>query len=96
MELIKNESKLICHDCGCQIKTNEKNEIVDGFELVYNSAGKKIKIFKCKECFTKSKALRNYQSCEVYSRVVGYLRPIQQWHKGKEEEYLERKEYKTT
>ncbi|PIP07716.1 MAG: ribonucleoside triphosphate reductase [Syntrophobacteraceae bacterium CG23_combo_of_CG06-09_8_20_14_all_50_8] len=25
--------------------------------------------------------------CEVYSRVVGYLRPVKQWNKGKQEEY---------
>ena len=25
--------------------------------------------------------------CEVYSRVVGYLRPIRQWNEGKREEY---------
>lgn len=25
--------------------------------------------------------------CEVYSRVVGYLRPVQSWNKGKKEEY---------
>jgi anaerobic ribonucleoside-triphosphate reductase len=25
---------------------------------------------------------------------VGYLRPINQWNKGKKEEYFERKEYK--
>jgi len=32
-------------------------------------------------------------TCEVYSRVVGYLRPIQNWNKGKQEEFKERKEY---
>ena len=25
--------------------------------------------------------------CEVYSRVVGYLRPVQGWNKGKKEEF---------
>ena len=29
--------------------------------------------------------------CEVYSRVVGYLRPVQNWHKGKKEEFAMRK-----
>ena len=29
--------------------------------------------------------------CEVYSRVVGYLRPIQQWNDGKRAEYSDRK-----
>ncbi len=31
--------------------------------------------------------------CEVYSRVVGYLRPVKQWNKGKKEEFLQRKTY---
>jgi len=34
------------------------------------------------------------QPCEVYSRVVGYLRPVQQWNKGKQEEFKERLEFK--
>jgi len=25
--------------------------------------------------------------CEVYSRVVGYLRPVMMWNKGKKEEF---------
>ena len=28
---------------------------------------------------------------EIYSRVVGYYRPIQNWNKGKLEEFNERK-----
>jgi ribonucleoside-triphosphate reductase len=34
-------------------------------------------------------------ACEVYSRVVGYLRPVQQWNDGKQAEYRNRKTYKT-
>jgi len=34
------------------------------------------------------------QPCEVYSRVVGYLRPIFQWNEGKIREYKDRKEFK--
>jgi ribonucleoside-triphosphate reductase len=30
---------------------------------------------------------------EVYSRVVGYLRPIKTWNPGKVEEYARRKEF---
>ena len=33
------------------------------------------------------------QPCEVYSRIVGYYRPIQSWNKGKEEEYKDRTNY---
>jgi anaerobic ribonucleoside-triphosphate reductase len=31
--------------------------------------------------------------CEVYSRIVGYLRPVQNWNKGKQVEFAERKPY---
>ncbi len=30
---------------------------------------------------------------EVYSRVVGYFRPVDQWNKGKQSEFKERREY---
>jgi ribonucleoside-triphosphate reductase len=30
---------------------------------------------------------------EVYSRVCGFFRPVQQWNKGKKEEFKERREY---
>ncbi len=33
------------------------------------------------------------QPCEVYSRIVGYLRPVGQWNKGKRAEFFDRKEY---
>jgi anaerobic ribonucleoside-triphosphate reductase len=32
--------------------------------------------------------------CEVYSRIVGYLRPIQNWHEGKQQEFRERKTFR--
>jgi ribonucleoside-triphosphate reductase len=32
--------------------------------------------------------------CEVYSRVVGYLRPVKQWNKGKQEEFDSRQVFK--
>jgi len=31
--------------------------------------------------------------CEVYSRIVGYLRPVQQWNDGKQREFSERISY---
>ncbi len=30
---------------------------------------------------------------EVYSRVCGFFRPVQQWNKGKKEEFKDRCEY---
>jgi len=44
------------------------------------------------EHFTCPKCGEN-QPCEVYSRVVGYLRPVQQWNKGKRAEYHQRKTF---
>ena len=41
--------------------------------------------FTCPECG---------ESCEVYSRVVGYIRPVQKWNKGKKQEFADRKEFK--
>ena len=33
------------------------------------------------------------EKTEVYSRVVGYFRPVQQWNKGKQEEFKDRREF---
>ena len=43
--------------------------------------------FTCPKCTIE-------QPCEVYSRIVGYLRPVQQWHKGKQEEFHDRSTFK--
>ena len=40
-----------------------------------------------------SPQLRRKVPCEVYSRIVGYLRPIQNWNKGKQQEYADRRPY---
>lgn len=32
-------------------------------------------------------------ACEVWSRIVGYFRPVDQWNRGKKSEYRERIEY---
>ena len=32
--------------------------------------------------------------CEIFSRVVGYLRPTSQWNDGKQAEFEDRKEFK--
>ena len=36
---------------------------------------------------------RRGERCEVFSRVVGYLRPVQNWNLGKKQEYSMRKVY---
>ncbi|MBN1617945.1 ribonucleoside triphosphate reductase [Candidatus Dojkabacteria bacterium] len=50
---------------------------------------------EAKNCPHKDKDGNNCKEVPlVYSRVVGYYRPVKQWNKGKFEEYIERKEYK--
>lgn len=41
-------------------------------------------VFSCPDCG---------EVTEVYSRVVGYLRPVQQWNEGKKSEFAERSHY---
>ncbi len=41
----------------------------------------------CPTCRGQNKTI----PCEVYSRVVGYLRPVSQWNLGKQQEYNDRK-----
>jgi len=36
----------------------------------------------------------NRSKCERYSRVVGFLRPLQQWNEGKQSEWEDRKLFK--
>lgn len=88
--------KGICHDCSRHVEVsvigNEegKIEISGGALYKIKRSTEDIYFFKCDACFKKDKTLRNWQDCEVYSRVVGYLRPIQQWNKGKIAEYEQR------
>ncbi len=42
--------------------------------------------FDCPKCTIK-------QPCEVYTRIVGYLRPVNQFNPGKQQEFKERKEF---
>lgn len=33
--------------------------------------------------------------CEVYSRIVGYLRPVRNWNDGKQQEFEDRTTFQT-
>ncbi len=90
---IAKKSKNYCHDCQKEIKIEGK-EIKNGVLLTYEDSGEKFTVLKCNNCFKTNPGLTNYRQCEVYSRVVGYLRPVQQWNIGKKREFGERKEYK--
>ena len=58
----------------------------------------------CEKCGKEASLVGNNLVChickrfiskkmEIYSRVVGYYRPIQQWNPGKQEEFKNRKEF---
>lgn len=44
----------------------------------------------CVQCKAR---FRRAVPCEVYSRIVGYLRPVQNWNEGKVQEFEERQTY---
>jgi len=48
-------------------------------------------LVKCDECFKKDNIF--HPRTEVYSRCVGYLRPVEQWNPGKTQEFKTRKMY---
>jgi len=92
----------LCHDCGNHVEVTAKLteegaiEIDGGCVYKVKERNDAVYFFKCDECFNKDKTLRNFKKTEVYSRVVGYLRPVQQWNKGKKVEYDMRKEFTNT
>jgi len=69
---------MICHDCGKELKRGDE----------YIKYGE---FAKCRKCNETDPILRNFQECEVYSRVVGYIRPVNNWNKGKRAEFEDRK-----
>lgn len=50
---------------------------------------------KLNKNFMASKEMQR-QKCEIYSRVVGYLSPVQRWNAGKKSEFGDRKVFNQT
>jgi ribonucleoside-triphosphate reductase len=84
-----------CHDCEKDVKVcifrDDKGAITIKGGAVYNPL--RHIFLKCDNCFAKDNTLRNWRQIEVYSRVVGYIRPLSGWNKGKIEEFKQRKEF---
>ena len=85
----KTEFSGSCHDCGLPVsvvseKTSGGKIRIEG-GAVYETPGGLF--FKCGGCFAEGKLLGNHRECEVYSRIVGYLRPVSQWNTGKLSEF---------
>ncbi|MBE9570757.1 MAG: hypothetical protein IMF11_09020 [Proteobacteria bacterium] len=95
--------KATCHDCGEPICIKMDMDYtgkvtVKGGALYSAQVGPtqedKAFFLKCDACFKKDPVLRNFQPCEVYSRVIGYLRPVGQWNDGKQAEFKLRSTFK--
>ena len=87
-----------CHDCKKTVSVSATPQ-ADGIHIrggsVYEPEVNKF-IVKCDACFMEDPMLKNYQDCEVYSRVVGYLRPVAQWNDAKQGEFEDRKLFDTS
>jgi len=89
-----------CIDCGKKFdieieRTSETSLNITGGIMAKNTnskLGPMEWMFKCMECYQLEPLFIGGN--EVYSRVVGYLRPIKMWNNAKQEEYKLRKEYK--
>jgi len=93
----------VCHDCEAPVCVNADMEqdgkmTVSGGALYYPQVGvidnEQTLFLKCDSCYKKDDVLKNYQECAVYSRVVGFLRPVSDWNEGKQAEFKKRKLYK--
>lgn len=68
----------------CETYTLPYFTLSPSFSVCPNHGYIKGEVFKCPDCSSET---------EVYSRVVGYLRPVQQWNKGKQAEFKMRSRY---
>lgn len=82
--------KIECWDCGIKVEISEENFGVK-YKEYQTPEGR---IVKCIDCYQKKNYLDGFQPCEVFSRIVGYYRPVKQWNVGKSAEFGERVEYK--
>ena len=88
-----------CHDCNKPVVV-DIDKIPDGHDksqLVINGGAVYFEddtfFMKCDPCFKKDSTLRNFRKCDVYSRVVGFYRPIKSWNDGKRSEWRNHKDY---
>lgn len=76
-ETLKHLVKKICEEYKLPYFTFSPS-----FSICKNHGYLKGEVAICDKC---------HEPCEIYSRVVGYLRPVQQWNDGKQAEFAMRK-----
>jgi len=58
------------------------------FKLPGEVETRKEPLYLCSKCAKEAR-----QACEVYTRVVGYFRPVSDWNDAKQEEMKDRKNF---
>lgn len=76
---------IICFDCSRQLLEGEE------FCSFKTDIGE---FYKCKNCHQKDNTLRNFRPVERYDRVCGYIRPVNQFNPGKQQERKDRVNFK--
>lgn len=80
-----------CMDCGkefiLEVERTGSEALLIKNGAVYKSRGEYE--FKCAKCFKDNP--NHGPKVDIYSRVVGFLRPVSDWNKGKRAEYSLRK-----
>jgi len=80
VKVVKNLVRKICENYSLPYFT-----LTPTFSVCANHGYLSGEHFECPDCG---------ETCEVYSRVVGYLRPVSQWNFGKKEEFKMRQTFK--
>lgn len=86
-----------CDKCGCEIQEVDLGqglELQGGKCLKFKDGEEEYYVTRCDKCFEKDTTLTNYKKTEVFSRVCGYIRPVQNWNKGKVAEYKDKINFK--
>ena len=79
-KIVKNLVRKVCENYKLPYFT-----LSPTFSICQNHGYQSGKIETCSDCGNEN---------EVYSRVVGYLRPVKQWNDGKQKEFKDRKTFK--
>jgi hypothetical protein len=67
----------------------EEDEMFSGVAYEQLSSEKQAIVDRIRQLEEELKNIKGTE-CEVYSRVVGYFRPVKQWNEGKQAEYKDR------
>jgi len=88
----------LCHDCKAEttvVARQLESEITIDGGAIYegNETDPESFFVKCDRCFQKKPTLTHFQPVECYSRIVGYIRPVDNWNPAKRTEFGMRTPY---